>query len=157
MNATKQQLSKIHVMLQQLQLTDSKKDIVSTFSNGRTESSKELSIEEARELIKRLSAYDKRDPLRRKVFALAYECGIIWGESLEDKKMNGIKLNNFLVSRGTVKKELAKMTYEELLKTANQFEAMLKRIEEGKAANTTTSLLKELQIQSSFRRRSKQA
>jgi hypothetical protein len=157
MNATKQQIAKIHVLLSQLNLLDNKKEIISNYTGKRTESSRDLTIEEARNIIKTLSTYDNRDPMRRKIFALAYECDIIWGESLIDKKMNSIKLNRFLLDRGTVKKELNKMNFEELRKTVNQFGQMLKHKAASQAAKATTSLLEELQIDSSLKRNSKLA
>ena len=84
--------------------------------------------------------------MRRKVFALAYEAGFIWGESQEDKKMNSIKLNQFLLRAGTVKKEIGKMDKKELIKTVNQFHQIVVHKEESLAAIQTNSLLNELQI-----------
>lgn len=153
--ATTAQIAKIHVLLSQLNLMDAKKELVLKFSDGRVESSKELRMEEAKSLIQALSKHDPCDLMRRKVFALAYEANIIWGATPEDKKMNIIKLNRFLIDRGTVKKELNKLTYQELVYTVSQFQQIVKHKEDGKAAKLTTSLLSELKISTSFKRHSK--
>jgi hypothetical protein len=152
---TKPQLAKIHVLFHQLGLMDSKKELVRKFSNERTESSRELTMYEAKGLIEALSKFDSCDGMRRKVFALAYEAGIIWGDTNEDKKMNAVKLNQFLLRQGAIKKEIGKMGYQELIKTVNQFSQIIKHKEESLAAKQTKELLNELQIDSAFNRRSK--
>jgi hypothetical protein len=153
-NITKDQLSKLHVLLNQLGLMADKKEIVRHYSNGRTESSKELTIAEAGALIGALAGNDGNDRMRRKIFALAYDAGIIYGDTPEDKKMNAVKLNQFLLKSGTVKKELNKLQYNELVKTVTQFTQIVKHKGESVAAKQTKSLLEELNITSSFKQRS---
>lgn len=142
----KAQISKIHVLLSQMKLMEQKADFVYQFSNGRVVSTKELTTQEATELIKHLSKYDPCDRMRKKVFALAYEAGIIWGETLDDKKMNAAKLNMFLRDRGTVKKDLSKMKSEELIKVVSQFQQIIKHNEFTKAGKATKNMLAELSI-----------
>lgn len=154
--ASKEQITKIHVLLSQQKIMDFKKEIVLNFSGGRTDSTKELTLQEARGLIQALSKEDPRTPMRNKIFALAYEAEIIWGDSLEDKKMNGIKLNQFLLERGAVKKDLSKMSYAELLKTVNQFQKIVQHQSESNAAKTTRNLLDELQIETAGKKHSNQ-
>mgnify|MGYP003445171280 FL=1 len=151
MQVTKSQLSKIHVLLSQMRLTDQKREMIHRFSSGRTESSKELTMQEASMLLQALSRHDPCDPMRRKVFALAYEAGIIWGDTPADKKMNSINLDRFLLHNGTVKKELRRMNHADLIKTVNQMQQIVKHTEERKAAKKTNSLLNELGIHSSFK------
>ena len=115
------QISKIHVLLTQLNLLEQKADLVFEFTNFRATSTKDMTQAQAAELIRHLSKYDPLDKMRKKVFALAYEAGIIYGDSPEDKKINAAKLNLFLKDRGTVKKELSKMSKEELVATVSQF------------------------------------
>jgi hypothetical protein len=145
-NITNAQLSKLHVLLTQLKILDQKPDLVLQFTDYRTMSSKEMTKDEATELIRHLSKYDSCDKMRKKVFALAYEAGIIYGDSWEDKKMNAAKLNLFLQDRGTVKKELGKMSKEELVKTVSQFEQIVKHNEGATASKITKSVLSELNI-----------
>lgn len=152
---TKEQLTKLHVLLTQMGLMDEKRNMVKQVTNNRTDSSRQLTIEEARILITALTGNDACEHLRRKVFALAYEAGIIWGDTPQDKAMNGAKLNSFLLERGTVKKSLAKQTQTEVVKTITQFKQIIKHQGEGKAAKATTALLKELGLTSSIKSRVK--
>lgn len=152
---TSQQLKKIHVMLNQLSLLEHKATIVSSITYGRTTSSKEMNIHEAKHLIEQLSSSDADCRMRRKIFALAYEAGIIYVDTLEDKKMNSIKLDNFLLERGTIKKKLNELNHDELIKTVNQFIQIVKHKEQTQANKATALLLSELNIQSSFKRRIK--
>lgn len=129
---------------------DDKEAIVSGFSNGRATSSKDLFFKEAIEMIKHLKASDPTERMRRKIFALAYEAGIIYDDEPGDKQINPAKINLFLKERGTVKKELNKMTSAELVKVVSQFQQIVKHSKEtnaNKAANKAAqSLLEELNI-----------
>ncbi len=146
---TKAQISKIHVLLSQMNIIELKKDLVSQFSNGRVTSTKDMEINEARALLNYLSQYDPLDGMRRKVFSLAYDAGIIYGDSPEDKRMNSAKLNMFLTQRGAVKKELNKMDKAELVKTVGQFQQIVKHNEFTKTGKVTKNLLDELNIPTS--------
>ncbi len=143
---TKGQLSKIHVLLSQAKLTDQKAMLVQSFSRGRCTSCKELTMNEAIEFIKYLSVEDANNSMRRKVFALAYEAEIIWGDTPADKRMNSAKLNKFLLERGTVRKSLNDMDRGELIKTVNQFQQIVKHTQESKQNKETRSMLSELNI-----------
>lgn len=144
---SKAQISKFHVLLSQLKLQESKADFIAEFSKGRATSTKDLSMQEATAMLNFISEYDPCNKMRRKVYALAYESGIIYGDTPEDKKMNHVKLSNFLIEKGTVKKQLAKMNKAELIKTINQFEQIIKHNSFTKAGKTTSNLLAELNIQ----------
>lgn len=149
--ATKPQIAKIHVLLNNLGITEQKAQIVYNLSNGRTESTKQLFIDEARRLITSLSEYDPKERQKSLVFSLAYQAGIIYGSSADDKKINAAKLNLFLKERGAVKKELNSMTYAELVKIHRQFEAILKSIKKSAdnrlADKVVKDLLAELNLQ----------
>lgn len=148
--ATKPQIQKIHVLLNQLGLTEQKTEIVNNFTEGRTQSSSKMSIDEARQLIRNLSEYDPSERIKSLIFSLAYQAGIIYGSSEDDKRMNTAKLNLFVKERGAVKKELKNMSYQELIKTHRQFEAMVTNINKSQdkkqAANLVTNLLEELNL-----------
>jgi len=146
---TKAQIIKIQVLIRQMQLTENKDNIISSFSNGRTTSVAGLTIIEASDLLKHLSVLDPNDRMRRKIISLAYQAGIIYGDTMEDKKMNEIKLNQFLLRSGTVKKELNKLNKEELVKTVSQFQQILKHNESNQAAKATKQMLSELNIKTS--------
>ena len=148
--ASKPQISKIHVLLNKLGLMDDKRSIVLSYSNDRTESSKELYFDEAKRLIGVLSEYDPQERMKSLIFSLAYQCGIIYGSTNEDKKINAAKLNLFLKERGAIKKELNTMTYPELVKTHRQFEAIVSNTRKSRdkksADRVVTLLLDELNI-----------
>lgn len=153
--ASKAQIQKLHVLLKSLDLVDEKEELVYTISDGRTTSSKELSMDEARRLIMNLAEYDPRERQKSLIFSLAYRAGIIYGETDADKKINVAKLNMFLKERGAVKKELNRMTQEELVKVHRQFEGIVrnnKRSRDRKEAKQAVSyLLKELNINTAKR------
>jgi len=148
--ATKPQIVKLHALLHNLGLKDQKADIIYNLTEGRTESSRELTIDEARRLITSLAGYDPNERLKSIIFSLAYQAGIIYGDTPEDKKMNTAKLNMFLKERGAVKLELNQMHYNELIKTHRQFEAIVKSVNaanENKQAGTAVrNLLNEFNI-----------
>ncbi|HVS92450.1 MAG TPA: hypothetical protein VHE59_10475 [Mucilaginibacter sp.] len=148
--ATQPQIQKIHVLLNQLGIADMKREIIFQLTEGRTTSTKELQIDEARQLIINLAAYDPRERLKGAIFSLAYRAGIIYGATDDDKKMNAAKLAAFLRDRGAVKKALNDITYDELVKTHRQFEAMLTNIQKSasdkQAASAVNNLLSEFNI-----------
>jgi hypothetical protein len=148
--ANKAQITKLHVLLNQLGWIDEKKAIIQNITNGRTNSSRALYFSEATILIKGLAEYDPRERLKSLIFSLAYRSGIIYGATGEDKKMNAAKLNVFLQARGTVKKPLNDMSYPELIATHRQFEGIVKNVaqrSDNKAAQASVNhLLGELNI-----------
>jgi hypothetical protein len=125
---------------------DDKMIMVSGFSEGRVTSSKDLFFNEALAMIKHLKEFDLNDKMRKKTFSLAYEAGIIWGDSWEEKKMNAIALDKFILEKGTVKKKLNAMNKAELIKVVSQFQQIVKHMCETKANKITSSLLNELNI-----------
>jgi hypothetical protein len=145
--ATKGQISKIHVLLNQKGVKDHKAEIVFIHSNGRTESTKELSTNEARQLIIHLAGDDPNEKLKGIILSLAYQAGIIYGDTPDDKKMNMAKLDLFLKERGAVKMPLKDMHYKELVKTHRQFEAIVKNANTNNASKAVKSLLTDLNIQ----------
>ena len=124
MQITKHQIKMIHTLLNNHRLMKYKREIIASYTDGRTESSREMTREEAQYMINRLAANDPLQRMRRKVFSLAREMGMIWGETKEDNRMNAAKINRFLKSRGAVKKPLNKLKYEELQQVVSQFRAM---------------------------------
>ena len=143
---TPAQIGKIHVLLNKLGLIENKAEIVYNLSNGRTQSTKDLSIDEARRLITNLATYDPCEKQKGLIFSLAYKAGIIYGSTVEDKKMNAAKLSLFLKERGAVKKDLNAMTYDELVKTHRQFEGILNNTQKSQAGKAVKSLLNEFNI-----------
>lgn len=147
---TTSQMKKMHVLLNKLGLMDEKVTLVYQASKGRATSSKDLTISEARSIIEHLNKYapdeNKNEKMKKKVFAIAYEVGIIYGHTPEDMKMNAAKIDMFLKDRGAIKKPFNQLDRIELLKVVKQFEQMRKHKEESMANKVTRSLLSELGI-----------
>lgn len=143
-NVTAPQIQKIHVLLRNLGISDHKKEIVFDITDGRTVSTKELTIDEARVLITRLSENDPNNRLKSVIFSLAYQAGIIYGSTPDDRKMNAAKLSMFLRDRGAVKKDLNDMDYRELVKTHRQFEAIVRNTVKSSDNKAAGKLVKEL-------------
>lgn len=144
------QIKKIHTLLNNIGALEDKKEIVYAFTNGRTESTKELSLSEARELIQQLAHNEPSEKHRKAIVYLAYKAGIIYGSTKEDYQMNRAKLNMFLRERGTVKKDLEKMSLQELKQVHRQFEAIVrnnkKSADSKDAKRVADALLSELGI-----------
>jgi hypothetical protein len=155
MKITPAQITKIHVLLNQLDLVSQKKEIIYQVTEGRSTSSKDLSIDEARTLINNLEGYNPNERVKGAIFSLAYKAELIYGDSVADKRMNTAKLNAWIKERGAVKKYLNEMTYSELVKVQRQFEAIVKNIikskdkkaNEKQAENAVKGLLSELNLQ----------
>jgi len=132
---TKAQITKIHVLLNQKGLIAEKRTIIHSVSNGRTESSKELTSNEAVYLISFLSEdtdREKKITVFKAIYGIAWQMGIIYGDTDEDYQMNKAKLNVFCRERGTVKKNLSEQNLLEMRKTHRQFEAMFKKYKQKK-------------------------
>ena len=129
---TTAQIKKIHVLLNQKGLMDEKETMVYSASERRTTSTKELTCHEAKALIDFMENDSKEIAnLKQKnykaIWHIAWEMGIIYGETDDDYQMNRAKLNMFCRQRGTVKKNLSEMNLIELKSTHKQFEAMYKK------------------------------
>lgn len=142
---TPAQLKMIHTLLGKLDLMERKKDLVYSFSHGRTESSRELTISEAKEFIDFLKRSEDTQRLISSIWYLAYEMKIISGSGSEQNRMNAAKLDMFCKSRGTVKKNLREQNYTELKKTHRQFEAMYKKhLQKQNIAQSLAKLEREM-------------
>lgn len=124
---TAPQLKKIHTLLGELGIMDRKPEIVYGFTNGRTESSRELTLMEAKALIEHLMGSQERTVVVKRIWHLAYEMNIIVPGDHNEKAMNAAKLDKFCEQRGTVKKALSTQSLKEVKRTVKQFEAMYQK------------------------------
>ena len=121
---TKQQLVTIQTLCSKLGIgTDQKKTIISGFTAGRSNSSRDLSREEAMELIRHLKSLDPQEEsaerMRRKIIRLAHE--LHWhlpGTTRIDMK----RVDGWCRSYGFGKKGLNSYTPSELPRLVTQFE-----------------------------------
>lgn len=124
---TKAQLQMIHILLNELNIINRKPDLVYSFSQGRTESSRELTLQEAKEIIEFLKNSEENKRLIKRVWHIAYELKIIVNGNKSEMSMNAAKLDAFCKQRGSVKKCIRDQSINELKKTIKQFEAMLQK------------------------------
>lgn len=149
---TPAQIKILHVLYRQLGWDeDFKKEQLRNLTNDRTDSTKELSKSHAKAIIewanKALNVSNNpKIKLRKKIFAICYKAGFIWGESHEDKAMNTAKIDRFLKAKGSIKKELFEQTEQELKQTIRQFEAMFTHDRQTQANKATAELLSELNL-----------
>jgi hypothetical protein len=110
-SVTAAQIRKIYVILQQKGLMDEKGVLVYSISDGRTESTRELTCHEAKRLIDFLldDASEKINDLKKSnykaVWRIALEMNMIYGDTDDDYQMNKAKLNMFCHQHGTVRNE----------------------------------------------------
>jgi hypothetical protein len=117
---------------------DDKKSIIKSFSGGRTESSKELTFNEAGAVIAHFQSMDQEDrrsnKMRNYVLSMAHEMGWekegikieVAGTTYSKKKVDVERVNNWCVKFGYLHKKLDEYTYEELPKLVSQFEEVYK-------------------------------
>lgn len=146
---TKPQIQKLHCLYRDLGIDS--KELLSTYTRGRTNSTAGLTKAEATELIQTLcDDGEAKRKIGSTIYALAYKAGIIYGETELDRQLNRVVLNGFLRERGTVKKDLEAMTLAELKQTHRQMIAVMKHNQQSndnKAAKAATDkLLRELNI-----------
>ncbi|MGB0870339.1 MAG: hypothetical protein ACPGSD_12145 [Flavobacteriales bacterium] len=138
---TKKQIKTIHTLLNRFDLMDNKVHFINQLTNGRTQSTRELTYKEAELLLDYLRDYDGSQELRRKIFSLGYQMGMIYGDTPEDLKLNAVKIDKFLKTRGTVKKPLNELTVDELKKVIRQFQAMKRYRVKSKQTKQLKALL----------------
>ena len=118
------QLNKqLHSLLNATDLTGQKSNIVHGFTDGRSDSSKELTNGEAEKMIKYLQSItankdEVSNKMRRKMISLAHE--MHW-HLPGTQKIDMQQLNGWCCKFGQFKKELNKHSYDELTKLVSQF------------------------------------
>lgn len=139
--ATNEQKKFIHQLKRSLRMDDDTyRDMIHTMTDGRTNSSAEISISEACAIIKKLKgdptekeiARDKQSKdILGKIYASSLHIRCINGEFADEpeQRINYGKINNFLARGGKIKKPITRQNLEELKKTLRQFKQMEK---EGK-------------------------
>lgn len=126
------QLKLIQSLLGELDLRKYKEELVSSYTGGRTESIREMTLQEAKALIEYLKGSHERTNVIKRIWHLAYEMNIIVPGDRDEKAINAAKLDIFCEQRGTVKKAISKQSLKEVKQTARQFEAMFAKHEQRK-------------------------
>lgn len=118
----------LHGLLTQTGLNEQKANLVTGFTAGRSDSSKDLTNEEAKQMIHYLATKanehgEAANKMRRKILSMAHE--MHW-HLTGTQKVDMERLNNWCTTLGYGKKALNKYTYEELPKLVTQFEFVYK-------------------------------
>lgn len=128
MKITYNQNKILHALLNKTGLTEFKRELVYSYSNNRTESSKELLIDEATALINYLKKQNpetvQAEKMRRKIIAMAHK--MRW--ETEEGKVNMKSVNNWCINKSYLKKPLMEYSLQELPKLVSQFENVYKSI-----------------------------
>lgn len=118
---TKTQNAQLHALLGQTKMIGQKANLVLAFTDGRTESSKEMTATEAQQIINYLKSINNKEDaantMRRKILAMCHR--IQWER--EGGSVDMVRLNNWCVKSSYLKKELNQYTYQELPKLVSQF------------------------------------
>lgn len=118
----------LHGLLTQAGLNEQKAALVSSYTQGRSESSKDLTNEEAKQMIGYLANVanvngEAAQKMRRKIISMAHE--MHW-HLIGTQKIDMDRLNGWCANFGFGKKVLNKYTYMELPKLVTQFTAIYK-------------------------------
>jgi hypothetical protein len=120
--------------------TDTKGDLVNSITKGRTIHSSEMSDEEANRLIDILENNvqsrnrrhaDLLQQMRRDVFKIMYDCGLLNGNMSTIEKMDII--NAWIENKMNLKKDLNALEIDELTKLIKQLQAVRRKYVESKA------------------------
>lgn len=126
MTITPTQNKVLHALLNSTKMTSSKADLVLGFTQGRSESSRDLTMQEAQEFINYLKQLDNHaeaaNTMRRKILSMCHR--IKWEH--EDGKVDLERLNNWCRTRSYLKKELNAYQYKELPKLVAEFQQVYK-------------------------------
>ncbi|MEJ7821973.1 MAG: hypothetical protein WKF85_06605 [Chitinophagaceae bacterium] len=139
---TKEQSQKIYILSDQ-QFSYPILLILTVFdiTDGRTGNFASMSSKEASKLIHYFETDNPEDRMRKRIFSLAYDAGLI--RNLVTAKW---QLNRFLLKHGRVKKELCLLDNNELLEVVIQFQNIIKNKQQREAIRSTKSLLEGLHI-----------
>lgn len=130
-DASPAQVKCVNTLISKLGLKEQKANIISGATDGRSESSGELKMPEATELIKYLKSKDpeevRAEVMRRKLIGMAYErAGLARNAEKTDKQKVVNWLNGWCVQYGYLHKALNSYRYNELPMLVSQFQAVLK-------------------------------
>ena len=116
----------LHGLLTQTGLKEQKAALVNSFTGNRSDSSTDLTNEEAKQMIAYLNTKatehgEAANKMRRKIISLAHE--MHWHLS-GTQKIDMQRVNDWCLKFSYLKKELNKYTYTELTKLVTQFTAV---------------------------------
>lgn len=140
---TPAQLRALHVTFQKLGIdADARHEIIDIFTSGRTASSKDLTMTEARLLLSRLNEEDEKvrrmmlaeaRTLCRSIYFLASQISFLNkdypSDTEEDREMNKAKVNVWARKYSRFRKNIQQMNVGELREVKKQLEAIARKEE----------------------------
>jgi len=137
MNYTPTQHKQLFALLNQSGLMEHRKDVVYSFTNGRTESTKELEQKEYKALIDYLKVvkenttekddFMKGEHMRKRIFSMCHQYGWTAFDATKRKHTVDVdKLNGWMQKYSYLHKSINQYKYNELPQLVTQFETVLK-------------------------------
>ena len=135
---TAQQVKALHATFRQLGMDDENRhNFISHFTQGRTSSTKELTLDEARKLLDELGkeqreAYQQEaKQVCKQIYALSFQISFLNkgfdNGTPEEFEMNKAKINVFCRNNTRFHKNLTEMTLKELKEVKKQMEAIARK------------------------------
>jgi hypothetical protein len=129
---------KLYALLKQSGMHDSRKDLVYSYSSGRTDNSAELTDKEIKSLIDHLQQITqpqekktrdvesyKGDRMRKRILSLCYEIEwITYSPSKRRMVVDFERLDAWMIKSSYLHKSMNKYSFKELKKLVSQFESM---------------------------------
>lgn len=135
---TPQQVKALQIQFRQMGLDDEERHaFISNYTNGRTNSTASLTMDEARALLSNF-AKDNTERIRkaarkivRQIFALSFQISFLnkgySNDTKDDFEMNKAKLNSFCRNRTKIRKNITDMTLDELKDVKLQLESLARK------------------------------
>jgi hypothetical protein len=125
---TVSRIKAIHTLLHLRGLMDEKQNIIRTFSDNRTDSSRAITDHEADELITYLQKLDKKseedDKMRKKILSMAHEMS--W-RIAGTGRIDMARVDLWCITYGKFHRRLDQHSHNQLPELVSQFEFMYKR------------------------------
>lgn len=121
--------ARLHLLLAQSGKRQHKKELVFSFTSGRSESSRGMTDQEARDMIAYLegsvTALDPADRMRKKIISMAREMG--WEKRVAGKRIADMdRIKAWVMKYGQFKKPINEYEINELPALVTQFEKVYK-------------------------------
>lgn len=126
----------LHALLHKTGLTAQKETIVSSFSHGRTSSSRQLSHLESVALIQWLQAQQPAEPdegkkMRGKILSIAHDMGMVKLNKAGKRVADMQRVDAWMLKYSYLHKKLDAYKYAELPKLVTQFEKVFEHFVEN--------------------------
>lgn len=136
--ATAQQVKALHAVFRSAGMDEeNRRNFLAHLTDGRTTSTKELTMQEARSILNGFSKeqqahiQNEAKQLCKQIYALSFQISFLNKgfdtSSREEFEMNKAKINQFCRERTRIRKNLTEMTLQELRQVKRQMEAIARK------------------------------